>query len=113
MKSIFIYTGLLLIFLNSIIGLILNVYDAFNWITNDVIILFNILIMLQLTQLNVKDGFKIGLGFLFPIIAILEFVLGIVLKNRFEDNIYLILILILVFIQIVLLIIGKIISKNV
>ena len=98
--------------LNSIIGLILNVYDTFNWITNDVIILFNMLIMLQLTQLSVKDGFKIGLGFLFPIMAIMEFTLGVLLKNKFEDNFYLILILILVFMQILMLIVGRIISKS-
>lgn len=68
--------------------------------------------MLQLTQSSVKDGFKIGLGFLFPIMAIMEFSLGVVLKNKFEDNFFLILILILVFVQILLLIVGKIISKH-
>ena len=93
--------------------MILKSYDSFNWITNDIIILFNILLMLLLSQSQIKDGFKISLSFILPIIAIVQFSLGLVVADKFEDNFILILLFVLVFIQILLLLIGKTISKYV
>ena len=70
-----------MLLLNSIVGLILSSYDIFNWIVNDIVILFNTCFFVYLAVSNIKDGFKFGISFLFVFIAIIQFILGRLMKN--------------------------------
>ena len=111
MKNTFIYTGILLLLLNSVVGLIVSTYDAFNWMVNDVVIVFNTLLLISLTFFKIKEGFKFGISFLFMALSIVEFVLGLFIENSFIDNWLLILMLIAVLIQVASMVVVRNLSK--
>ncbi|MDB4606441.1 hypothetical protein OAH04_01465 [Crocinitomicaceae bacterium] len=111
MNKIFSYTGLLILVLNSLIGLMLSGYAPFNWILNDVVIFVNILLFNILAASKVKDGYKIGLTFVFTVFGSIEFLLGVFMNNYFINNLFLILLSIVFMIHIGLLIVVSSLNK--
>jgi hypothetical protein len=65
MKKIFIYSGALLLMLNSLLGLVLSAYEPFNWVLNDGVILVNIALFNYVAVSNIKDGFKFSMTLFF------------------------------------------------
>ena len=112
MKTIIILiTGLCLI-MNILCGCIISSYSAFNCgITSGVIIL-NAIIMLIVSEITLKDGYRISLNVLFPIMVIVEFVVGLFSPDRIQDNISLVFILIALLLKGIIIIITNQISKN-
>lgn len=56
-----------------------------------IVIAANTFMMYGIAASSVKDGFKISLTLLFPIFALIEFVLGILAPEGFENNWYIII----------------------
>lgn len=113
MKSIFTYIGIILILLNSLIGIISSSYITFNWLTNDVIILLNTVLLSLVANSKQKDGFKISFSFLLPILGLGQFILGTLMENQLEDNYKLIFIICLFIVQLLFMLLGKVFSKYV
>jgi hypothetical protein len=113
MKNIFTYIGLILILLNSLIGLISSSYSTFNWVTNDVIILLNTVLLSLIANSKQKDGFKISFSFILPIIGLVQLILGTMIENKLEDNYKLIFIICLFVVQLLFVLLGKVFSKYV
>jgi ABC-type lipoprotein release transport system permease subunit len=113
MRNIFTYIGLILILLNSLIGLISSSYSTFNWVTNDVILLLNTVLISLVANSKQKDGFKISFSFLLPVIGLVQLILGSMMMNQFEDNHKLIFIICLFMIQLFFVLLGKVFSKYV
>jgi hypothetical protein len=113
MKNIFAYIGLILILLNSLIGLIISSYSTFNWLTNDIILLINTILLSLIANSKQKDGFKISFSFILPIIGLIQLILGMKMVNHLEDNYKLIFIICLFIIQLLFVLFGKIFSKYV
>ncbi len=111
MKHIFIYIGLLLLILNSIFGLISSTYKPLNWISNDIIIICNTLLLGFLANSKLKDGFKISMSFILPIIGLIQLIFGLFLNEHSLNSLSLISIIGLFGIQIFFLLIGKVFSK--
>ncbi len=111
MKNTFLYTGALMLLLNSIVGLILSFYDVFNWVVNDIVIVFNIGALLYLSVSKIKDGFKFGMSFLILFLFLAQFVIGLFLDNSLNDNWLLILMLVAGIINIGLLLVVRSLSK--
>jgi len=111
MKHIFIYVGLLLLILNSIFGLISSTYKPLNWISNDIIIICNTLLLGFLANSKLKDGFKISMSFILPIIGLIQLIFGLFLNEHSLNSLSLISIIGLFGIQIFFLLIGKVFSK--
>jgi hypothetical protein len=111
MKNIFTYIGIILLILNSFVGLIFSKYAIYNWLSNNVIIIVNTIILSLLSNSKYKDGFKISLSFLLPVIGAVQFIIGAIMQNKIQDNMLLITIFVLFSIQFFLLLIGKIFSK--
>ncbi len=100
-----------MLLLNSMVGLILSSYAVFNWMVNDFVILVNVFLLIYLSASNIKDGFKFGVSFLFLIMAILQFLLGLFMESTFNDNWLLIILLITFFTQIGLMLVVKSLSR--
>ena len=107
MKNIYIIIGLVVVFINSIIGMIFTTYETFNWLTADVVIILNIILLQVLYYMNISDGFKIALNFIFIVIGFSSFILSIILDNKIEDNILLSSIIVLFSLQVILLILTN------
>ena len=97
--------------MNTMIGLVSSHYQTFNWVMNDVIILLNTLIITSLSTSKQKDGFKISLNILLPIVGIVQFILILFAENYFVDNNLLIVVLSLFMIQALFILFGKVFSK--
>ena len=100
-----------MLLLNSMVGLILSSYDIFNWVVNDIVIIFNTVLLFYLSISKVKDGFKFGISFLIVLFSIAQFVLGLFLDNSLNDNWLLIFTLVISVIDIGLLLIVRSLSK--
>ena len=111
MKKIFIYSGALLLMLNSLLGLILSAYEPFNWVLNDGVILVNISLFNYVAVSNIKDGFKFSMTLFFFVSGLAEFLLGLFMKSYFTDNLLLILLCLILIIQVGVLAVVRSISK--
>ena len=111
MKKIFLYTGALLLILNSLLGLILSAYDTFNWVLNDGVILVNLALFNYLAVSRVKDGFKFSMTLFFLVSGFTEFLLGLFMKSYFTDNLLLILLCLILIIQVGVLVVMRSISN--
>ena len=100
MKKIFIYSGALLLMLNSVLGLVLSAYEPFNWVLNDGVILVNIALFNYVAVSNIKDGFKFSMTLFFFVSGLAEFLLGLFMKSYFTDNLLLILLFLMLIIQV-------------
>ena len=111
MKKLFLYTGALLLILNSLFGLILSAYEPFNWVLNDGVILVNLALFNYLAVSRVKDGFKFSMTLFFLVSGFTEFLLGLFMKSYFIDNLILILLCLILIIQVGVLVVMRSISN--
>jgi hypothetical membrane protein len=111
MKKIFIYSGALLLMLNSLLGLVLSAYEPFNWVLNDGVILVNIALFNYVAVSNIKDGFKFSMTLFFFVSGLAEFLLGLFMKSYFTDNLLLILLCLILIIQVGVLAVVRSISN--
>lgn len=111
-KMIFIIGGLALFF-NVLLGLLLSHYDYFNMGVNSGIIALNTALLFCVYTFNLRDAFRISLGFLFVLLSIIEIVLGCLMPQKLQDNGCLITCIVLLFIEITLLVATNILSDKI
>lgn len=111
MKTLSLIIGSLSLILNILLGVMLSFYPAFNMGVNCVVILFNMVLLYALSAIQIRDGFRYSLNVLFIALSLVEFVLGFLTPERFEDNITLILLLLIIISKVALLIITTCVSK--
>jgi hypothetical protein len=107
MNKVIISVGLVLLCINSLIGILISNYHSFNWITADVVILVNTLLIFEVSNSNRNVGFKIGLSFLYSLLTFVLIALAILSPCRFSDNYYLIVIILLAFLEFALWVITR------
>lgn len=112
MKNIFLIIGFVALVLNTIIGLIFSGYSTFNFISSDIVILINTLLLYIISNSKISDGFKVSFSFIFPLLGFVSFILACIMDSKLNDNISLTGVLIISTIQISLLIITNFINKN-
>jgi hypothetical protein len=106
-------TGIILLIANLLFGSILSVYPAFNMWLNCGVIAATTALIYMLRQITMKDGFYVSLSILFGIFGFMEFILGLFAPQRYENNWYLIAIILIVALEAILLTITNIISKTI
>jgi hypothetical protein len=111
MKKIILYSAIGFLILNTVFGFVLSIYLQFNWLLNDFVIITNALLMYFLFTSEIKDGFKISYSFAWPLLGAIQFVLALFMSSKIEDNIQFLLIIAILFLQILMLVIGKFVSK--
>jgi hypothetical protein len=90
MKNLIIIIGIILLIFNTLIGVILSSYAAFNYLLADASIMLTAGLIYFLTTGKIKDGFKIGLAFLFSITGLVRTICCIVLPRNSENNVLLV-----------------------
>lgn len=114
MNKTILWAGGILAILNVLIGMIVSTIGAFTIITTSIIIILTTVILLWLNgNGSLKDGFKVSLNFIIPLIGIMEYLFAIFMPNRFADNWCLILIFLLLTFENLILLIAKFISNKV
>ena len=107
MSKIIIYLGLLFIFVNTIIGILISNYLLFNWLSVDIILIINSILMYKLSMDNISNGYKISFSFISTILCFISIVLGWLSPEKYKDNYFLIGFILIMLIQISLYIIIK------
>ena len=92
-SKFFVISGVMLIVLNSLVGLIFNSYRTFNWVASDLIIIINIIILTYTANISIRDAFKIFLYFFNGILLLSAFICAALMDNHLKDNILLSIIL--------------------
>jgi hypothetical protein len=69
--------------------------------------------MLIVSEITLKDGYRISLNMLFPIMAIVEFFVGLFSPEKIQDNVSLMFILIALLLEGIIIIMTNQISKKV
>ena len=108
MKNLTLVVGCVALVLNLLFGFLLSAFEPFNVVFTSIVILLTTLLVWLLRVVPMKDGFVIGLGFLFLLLGIV----GIISHPQVENNGLVIAVIILVAFEAVTLIICSSISKN-
>lgn len=113
MKHLNLIIGGIVLVLNVLIGLLISSYSTFNvCLTSGIIIIsFALIELLKYTKL--KDAFRISLTVVFAFFFIVNFILGIISPEKFQDNGYLIAVLIITVFEIIVLLACNAVSKRV
>ena len=112
MKNIINFIFLLALIINTCACIILKDYKFINLVISNSVIVLSFLIQIKLYKSNASNGFKVALTFIAPIFLFTSFILAVLLPNKLENNIFLILLIISVSIQILLTTIPQLISKS-
>ena len=68
MSKIILLLGTLLIIVNTIIGLLLSNYLPFNWISVDIVLLINTILLYKISSNSkISEGYKISLTLILPL----------------------------------------------
>lgn len=113
MKNLTLIIGCIALVLNLLFGYLLSAFEPFNVVFTCVVIVLTTLLIWLLRVVPMKDGFVIGLGFLFLFLGIVEYVLGLNSDPQFTDNGILITAIILVAFEAVILLICSSITKRI
>jgi hypothetical protein len=112
MKTIILILYSIAILINSISGFILTSYNLINWVTVDLVLIFNCIFSIISIKLEASDGMKIGINFINTFILILLFFLIAIMPHKISDNFNLILIILLLFTQLFLVLSPSIFKKK-
>lgn len=90
MKSLTPIICLILIVVNILAGIILKDYHVENVVMSSCALLVNALLLWLVAKSNMRNGFKVSLHILFPVICIIEFILALLAPSKWENNFYLV-----------------------
>jgi len=107
MSKIIISIGSLFIVVNTIIGLLISNYLPFNWLSVDVILIINTVLLSKLSTDDISNGYKISLSFIYPFLCFISIVLAFLSPDKFKDNYYVIGFIFLILIQVSYYLIAK------
>jgi hypothetical protein len=112
MNKTVLITGFILLLANILIGSILSVYSTFNmWLNCGVIAITTALIYL-LGVITLKDAFRISLSFLFGFLGFAAFILGLFAPQRYEDNGFLIAVVLILAFEAIVLFVTSMVSRK-
>jgi hypothetical protein len=101
MSKLILIVGSLLLFVNTLFGLIISDYLPLNWVAVDIVFLINTLLLYKISTSQINNGFKVSLSFIFPFLGITSTVLAVLSPDKFKDNYCLVGYVIILFIEVV------------
>lgn len=102
MKYLSLIVSLILIVVNVLAGLVLKDYHTENVVMSSSVLAVNALLLLWVAQSKMRDAFKVSFHILFLFFIIIEFILALLAPNTWENNFYLIGIILCLAIQTIL-----------
>lgn len=114
MKQSIILIGGILVIVNLLLGLIISMYGCVNLIvTTVIIVLITIILLFVNARMCIKDGYKVSLNIIIPIVGTIQYLIGIFMPSRFSDNWGLITLLALIALEAILLVAANSISTKI
>ena len=113
MKNAVIVTTAVLLVLNIIAGLVFSSFRPFNVVFTSLIIVITGLLLYLLRVVRMKDAFAISLSFLFIFLGIVEYIMGALSPDRFQNNSVLFVSILLIAAEALIIYICSSISKRV
>ena len=113
MKRLTLITGSIFLAANALFGLILTAYPTFNCGLNCVVIAATTALLYAMRCIRLRDGFFIPLSMLFAFFGFVEFVLGLFSPDKFQDNWYLIVVILLLVFEGVVLALTNLVSSRI
>jgi hypothetical protein len=86
MSKLILIVGSLLLFVNTLFGLIISSYMPLNWVAVDIVFLLNILLLYKISTSQINNGFKVSMSFIFLFLGIISTILAVLSPNKFKDN---------------------------
>lgn len=86
MKKIIILITAVLIALNLIAKLIITDYDWFHLILSSLVLVSNAILLFTISSMNIADGFRVSLSFVFSFVCTALFILSQFSINVIENN---------------------------
>lgn len=86
MKYFVLFCTLILLLLNVAAYAIFDGYEGFNALLSSAVLVVNGLLLTGVFFSDIKDAFKISLGFLFPVAALIAFGLSIFADTTAKNN---------------------------
>lgn len=112
MNKVNLIIGGLCLIVNILCGLVLSCYSVFNCGVTSGVIVLNMGILYLVSTINLKDAFRISLNSLFPIIAVIEYFVGLFAPDQFENNGFIIFLAIALLVKGTLLVVTYFLSKQ-
>ena len=114
MKRLIIFTTIILLVVNGLIGFIITAYPPTNVYLNSAVILLNGIILWMVSSMQLKNAFKISLSSIFAIVGGVEYVIGFFAPTKLSNNWFVILVIVIIAIEvIVVLMTNYITNKNI
>lgn len=112
MRILIIIISSILILFNVLAGIILKEYLLENYIiASSCVILINAILLLLVSNSEMKDAFKVSYSLLFPFLGLVEFILAVLAPNTWEDNIYFVFIMGIIVLQLIMFFAANKITK--
>jgi len=112
MKKLILIIGASLLLINTISGLIISVYQPFNFLMANLSIILTFAIIFWLIVSNVSSALKIGLSSLFSITGFIRMICMIAMPSTWENNIVIIIVAVILLLEFVCMAVGNYINKK-
>lgn len=111
MKKTYFPFVFILIFLNTIIGLLLPNYTDFNMLFVGISFIISSIVLWFSINSNLTYGLKLGLGMLFSLTTLVRFLCALLSINSFENNFSLVIFGVIVAFELGVYILAKVLNK--
>ena len=111
MKKTYFVFVFILIFLNTIIGLLLPNYTDFNMLFAGISFIISSIVLWFSINSNLTYGLKLGLGMLLSLTTLVRFLCALLSINSFENNFSLVIFGVIVAFELGVYILAKVLNK--
>jgi hypothetical protein len=106
MKIAIFFTGLILVIINTVSGLILEDYETQNMLFADFSIIITTGLLYLVYQMKNADGFKIGYTLLFGLTGLIRFIIALSSSSELKNNIAVLIFIIIICLECVLMFVS-------
>lgn len=110
-KTIYYIFGALIV-LNILAGFILSCYHVFNAVVSTIILILVAFLCVYVSRSSMKDGFKVSLLAIFPVVGLLQFFTSLFMPSYFTDNGLLLALIVTIIFEAIILIMAEQTSKH-
>ena len=111
MKKVILISGVILLVVNILLGLIISAYALLNVGINCGVIALTTALIYSLNIVRLKDAFVVSFTILFSLLGFAEFLMGLFAGDKLENNWWLILVIISTAFELIVLLIATKVSK--
>ena len=113
MKKTILILGAILFVANILIGTIVSWIEGFNIVASSIVIIQTVILSYLTTAIVLKEGFKVSFLCLFTVIGVLIYLMSLFAPAKFENNWWLIAVILFMALEAVMLVIANKISKTI